>query len=578
MWSLSILLPVLLLNDFTFGQNIRNKNVHCDEWNENTEKYYDYHYGYSRRFNTKYECVIRNYKFTNDREYYIDKSQNVENLKIVDSFLENLPMTLMIHLTSLNKLIVRNTTLSNVDEINFGNVTELEFSSSKIVSIKKNTFSKCKYLQSVNLSKNSIKDINFNAFADIKSLKTVDLSHNQLTIFNPDQNFQAKNFSIILSFNKLSIINLKNISEFNCGKIHAENNEISEVSLGNAILTLETLNLNNNKLGNNLQDICKCTNLYRLSLKSNDIDNIGSCFSLMKSLKWIDLSENKMFFLDHDNFHTNNEIEYLNLSFNRLETVDEYTLSIFRKLKHLYLQGNLITNFYENPKFLLPQLKVIGLSHNKFKCSNLFLLLTKCKSVSLTIYVDKTLPINTTNIDGVACYRNNERELLEQSNSTNFLSDKAEAKISFLLQKINTLENNVNKMTLKNKQEDQEQKLFNLDVNHRFEEITKMLNKKLDFFENTIKNSSYGKSANKNDKRALTDAWNTENNFIPNIKPIENASSSSSSSNTLMLMIVILLIVMVSINLFIVLRKYDALCFYRRRANIETPLSNLSTI
>uniref|UniRef100_A0A1L8DR36 Putative carboxypeptidase n subunit 2 n=2 Tax=Nyssomyia neivai TaxID=330878 RepID=A0A1L8DR36_9DIPT len=456
-----------------------------------------------------YYCKVRNYEIFSDRDYYVNQSDMVVNLEIEISILNGLPLKLFGYLTSLERFIVTNTTLQHVDQIEFRKLFLINFSDNHIISLDKNAFSECPKLIYVNLSYNNIailsgpffdsqqkigtldlsynqitditeetfndfhlnflslsnnllEEINLNRFSKLINLRTLDLSGNRLKVLETSGgNFIVDN--LCLDFNELTSLNLAQsnirvISSFsnklqcvvigiNCRSIDFGINEITDLSLIDSVDTLNYVNLDFNKLGNNLQDICKCTNLVALFLVSNGIDNLGSCLSQMVFLDKLSLEGNNIYAINHDNFPTKNRITHLDLSFNRLETLDGYAMSIFSDLRSLCLAGNQIFDFYDNPKELMPQLERIGLSHNKFKCSKLYILLKKFKAQNLELYLDDSLPYNTTNIGGIQCFHSHEGELLKNIDSTDILCAIFDDEFKYLFEKLNKVENEVNKMS-----------------------------------------------------------------------------------------------------------------------------------
>ncbi|XP_059620122.1 leucine-rich repeat-containing G-protein coupled receptor 4-like [Phlebotomus argentipes] len=543
---------ILLLIANTLGRDfLRSKNVHCDVWTPirtskilppeepsevivHNSRYNSGYYGGYNSYNqqkkkpepkvqilTEYYCTVRNYEFAADREYYINDSEDITQLTIEDSSMENLPLKLLAPLVSLKKLTVTNTTLKHVDSIKLRNLTTLDLSANQITSLDEEAFAGCTNLTSINLSSNKIhalngepftndseinmmdlsknnisgisdevflntyitnlnlaynsfKTLRFDHLANIENCKTMNFSHNKIELFHPAY---YKLLSLDLSFNELIDIDfrdmeieilyindnkLKSLSIGNdFTKLIAYNNHLEDIFLDTSFNTLEMINLNNNSLGDNLQDICKCTKLEMLFLNSNNITDIGFCFAAMKTLKTLKLARNQISQLNHDSFHMENQIEELDLSHNQLEFIDEYTLSVFQHLEKFLLNGNQLFNFYDNPKYLMPYLNILGLSHNKFKCSKLFLLLKNVENQSLNFPIDDASPVNTTNIQGMACFQNHEGELYKDS------ADVITQSARFFWQKLGALEATVKNVTkLLEEQKNVTDKLANVMRNH----------------------------------------------------------------------------------------------------------------
>ncbi|XP_055679307.1 leucine-rich repeat-containing G-protein coupled receptor 5-like [Lutzomyia longipalpis] len=458
MQFLGCCLAAILLIASALAQNIKNKNVHCDEMNNFEKQVFRPKYGgYNYEVHT--ECVIRYYLLDNEHDYYLNYGIEITDLKIEESTVDSLPLSLLNQLTNLKGISITNSNLTYVDKLSLNGLKHLDFTSNEINSLDLMAFDECPKLENIDLSKNKIQNISTSQFSlnrELKklnlsnnlleeidlalhySLDSFDLANNQLRSFNLDLS-PTKIHNLNVSFNALTSLKLTKSSV----EINAESNEISKVEFLSLTLcsSLLKLNLNKNKLGSDLGDICKCTNLEILMLNFNNIDNISSCFSQMTKLKTLSLRNNQIHYLNHDSFHAENKIEHLDLSFNQIEIVDEYTMSIFSQLKYLYLNGNQISNFMLIPKLYMPSLEVVGLSHNKLRCSTLFTLMKNFKMNGLAINRDRTVPVNTTNIDGISCYQNHEGELLKsQNNLETILKQSTKEDINFILKKINTLE------------------------------------------------------------------------------------------------------------------------------------------
>ncbi|XP_055679219.1 toll-like receptor 3 [Lutzomyia longipalpis] len=647
MWHLRNVIILLCFSVSVLG--LEKINVHCHDWQRLRDVYK------GNRYQTEYKCSIVNFELPNDREYYFDRQVMITSLEIKDSTISNIPGALLKILPDLETFLVTKTTLKNVNQINCEELKELDLSSNAIISFDENAFYNCQNLKALNLSHNAIPSLTKPLFKPGKHIKKLDLSNNKITELSGDvlkeveieklilhsnllENFNMnqfngqscellnisynnlksfnvsgdilkKNLTLSLQFNKLTKLDVKNLNvkfldvfnnkieslamEGSCQKLNAQNNLISDLTLGTSVLSLQEINLSHNKLGN-LQDICKCTNLIELNLDDNLIDNIGSCFYQLTKLKKLSLRKNYIYHLFHDEFNERNIIQHLNLAFNRLEAFDESVMSVFKNLQYLDLSGNQISDISDNLNTWMSNLNQIGLSHNKFKCSRLFMLMNKIKrNGRLNIFIDKTLPVNATNIDGIQCYRYSEGELLRDSNGSDVARAKLDEKFTFLSQKLNNLERKFNDFkdfneTIQELRNSINQAVKNKDISNSNNNLTAIIenlsesieknsnstDKKFEYLENIVKNHSEMLGRSMSENYHSNDRINDE--LLTNPKYILQSDNSTNAANYI---IIFLLAVIVFINLFVILKRFDTFGFRRRneREN-ESALTNFSTM
>ncbi|GAB0093660.1 hypothetical protein DMENIID0001_088310 [Sergentomyia squamirostris] len=331
-----------------------------------------------------------------------------ENLEIVD-FSNNV-------LTSVPPCLYSRTTLKYVD-----------LSHNKIKNISRELFTSNSEINTINFQYNSLEEVSLNDFKYSvefpSTFNVINLSNNFLQKVE-SADTEAISVTILdLSNNLLTTLDLTNIRianiivnsnylknltiGYDCKELFAKNNEISDLSINASCSTLRTLDLNYNKLGDNINSICECVNLQVIYLIHNQIRNIGFCFGKMKSLEEVNLSRNQLYKLDYGYLFLE-YLEKLDLSYNKFRDIDKNMWLMFRNLRYLYLDGNQLENLPDNLDTLMPNLVMIGLSHNRFPCEKLILLYTRLRDTSrIAFNVDDPYPDNVTNIRGITCYRNN---------------------------------------------------------------------------------------------------------------------------------------------------------------------------
>uniref|UniRef100_A0A1B0GL80 Uncharacterized protein n=1 Tax=Lutzomyia longipalpis TaxID=7200 RepID=A0A1B0GL80_LUTLO len=295
-------------------------------------------------------------------------------------------------------------------------IKELDLSNNKITNISEEVLKEVN-IKKIILRSNFLENFDTNLF-NIQECELLDLSYNKLKSFS-FESFLMKNLTLNLQFNELTYLHVNNLNitfldasnnkiksvvlDGFCQKFHAQNNLISEISLGTTFSSLLEINLSNNKLENNIQDICKCLNLIELNLDENMIDNIGTCFYQMTKLEKLSLQRNHIHQFYHDEFSEMNSIQHLNLAFNKLVTFDEYEMFIFRSIRYLNLNGNMIDNISNNIYSSMFALREIGLSYNKFKCIDLYKFFDIIPRNKNYIFIEKITPMIGPNINGIDC-------------------------------------------------------------------------------------------------------------------------------------------------------------------------------
>uniref|UniRef100_A0A1B0EW58 Uncharacterized protein n=2 Tax=Lutzomyia longipalpis TaxID=7200 RepID=A0A1B0EW58_LUTLO len=313
-------------------------------------------------------------------------------------------------------------------------LVHVDLSSNKLSSLPAEIFSQNPVLEIIKLQSNSLEELSMDVFGNLTRLKELDVSNNYLHKFLPSERFinmHGESSILDMSNNLLASLDLRNIRASNiivnsnylrqvsigegCRELFAKNNELADIAIGASTATLEMLQMNHNKLGDNLMSICECQNLKSVFLAHNNISNIGFCFSRAGQLKEINLSRNNLSHLDYGYFSTD-FLETLDLSYNAFEVIDENVLSLFRSLEYLYLDGNHLSDFPEDLDKILPHLRLIGLSHNRFQCKKLLMLYRRWQTTNrIAFNVDEPMPTNMTNIRGNICYKEKIEQIPEEN-------------------------------------------------------------------------------------------------------------------------------------------------------------------
>ncbi len=218
-----------------------------------------------------------------------------------------------------------------------------------------------------------------------------------------------------MSGNSISILSgLKNAP--NLQTLDVSSNRITDLSSLPSLKKLSHLNLSTNNI-TDFSALAKCDNLEHLSLGSTfhgkldsfptlphltQLDLYGNAlseftadqfmrsFGLCKNIKYLDLSDNNLSFLDYIIPSSRNSDLSQNLLFEELEVLQlsnnklTYTTGIekWKNLKELYLSSNLITNI--SGLFSLTQLKTLKIDYNRINSIEGIETLDKLETLSLS--------------------------------------------------------------------------------------------------------------------------------------------------------------------------------------------------
>lgn len=517
------------------------KNVYCDEFTMIS-------FTINNEPVTIKECILKNLILdqeisstlisininTTINEY---QPSSINELVCTNCKLRTIPTKLFTNLTSLEKINFSNCSINSITGSDFRNANQLidaDLSWNNIEWLSFSVFSLATNLTWIDLSYNKITVITTHALLGATKLKTLKLTNNRITTFMPiflssnlksihlDNNrlrsisfnlisssvskqmpelllknnnitdgkiFDTKNTFGILDISdnniqSLPTINAEIIKQQNIGAnelyiscytsvIDASYNHISKVIIVNnenneqIIANLSELNLSHNNL-TNIQNLTNLSNLKILNLSFNKIATINeNTFVNMTKLNVLKLEHCGIKYLPtnlfvHQSIHF---LKYLDLSYNHLMEINFDKLSSLVQLETLYIDGNdlIITNslIYEIND-IFPQLHTIGLSDNYFNCTSSTNILKTLDDLRINLAVNENLMLK------IRCFNsnnNNESKIEwnddalpnhdENSNSLNsvehFLTNVIERKFGLVDEKFD--EDSTNHINLYNEHE-----------------------------------------------------------------------------------------------------------------------------
>lgn len=176
-------------------------------------------------------------------------------------------------------------------------------------------------------------------------IKNLDLFGNNIQEV-PDWFFKFKKLEhLILRNNSLKLLptivfTIENLKYLNLGE-----NQINEISGHNFmnLMNIEKVDLSYNQILSIPYEKIKYSKCTNLSINGNRLTDFPSVISEVKTIEKLNLSENKISFIDDDAFNGLEDLIELDLSFNELKYLPT-SIGKLKKLKKLNLSGNKISH------------------------------------------------------------------------------------------------------------------------------------------------------------------------------------------------------------------------------------------
>jgi Leucine-rich repeat (LRR) protein len=246
----------------------------------------------------------------------------------------------------------------------------LDLSANKIKTLKNEVFHGLINVTKLDLHLNDISQVEFKSFIDLNSLKNLNLDSNQISTLKNVQ-FNSNLEVISLRFNLLS--NLNEINSSSLKYLNVSNNRLQEINSKKTFLpNLEYLDLSQNRLISiKNESFLNMNKLKHLNLSYNKLDlesefNNISYFHGLSHLITLDLSFNEIKYLDSNRtFQYLNSLKYLNLSNNRLNSLNAYVFGFLYNLSDLNLASNNLTFLNGRCFFNLRNMKKLILNNNQ---------------------------------------------------------------------------------------------------------------------------------------------------------------------------------------------------------------------
>lgn len=275
------------------------------------------------------DTMLRNFDFKVLRNQNRLKSLDLSNNRL--EHMENISYLAKFHsLIHFNVAGNRlNNTLELIESLRSSVLKELNVSDMFVIvgELNATTFERLTSLEVLKLHNTNLSISNFDAFEMLKNLKFLDISRNNLTLMS------APKFHVLGNLTQLIKLNISNCQLRN----------VSDVirALGSA---LRELDVSGNSIG-------------KLHVNT---------FNALNHLEYLNLSNNNFSHFDFALLKNLTNLRVLDISYNKLHNANVEHLS--SDLKHLYLEGNDLTEIEKITPSQFPLLESLSISKNQFPC------------------------------------------------------------------------------------------------------------------------------------------------------------------------------------------------------------------
>ncbi|KAK6103402.1 Leucine rich repeat family protein [Brugia pahangi] len=283
-------------------------------------------------------------------------------------------------------------------------IRELNLAKNLLSVLPTGAFAYLKNLQILSLAYNNITEITVNLLRDLKNLKSLHLDGNHISVTQLNSLFTDIPQLERLELNECGL-SMGAINDLALNKFHSlyqlgiARNMLGKVpinALRNHLSSLITLDLSDNELIEIESEIFAKTNITQLLLAGNHLGTNPNALSINSfktgiALRELDLSRNNF-----DHFHSNylgiaqETVEILHLNENHITSIEQSLIANMTKLKILHLgynfieylpqqlpnefaqllilnlTGNQLTTLLDYSKEILPMLRMIDISKNRF--------------------------------------------------------------------------------------------------------------------------------------------------------------------------------------------------------------------
>lgn len=338
---------------------------------------------------------------------------NIQSIDLSHNQIERINPLAFVDVTNLSLLFLSYNRLRQLDGQVFEKLVKLQFidlENNELDHIDETLFARNPLLRMILLNKNRLTTVDCQVFATNSNLLFLYLSHNQLVDFDASCIRESSKLKLVISGNQLKNVTLE------CVKwLDASNNRISTLTITDEHCPIETLIVANSSLDNIVSLFDRFISLKYLDVSMNRIGRLNiSTFAKMENLEELYLRQTQLQHINHGTFDNQKKLEVMDVSLNGLNHIDfDIFYPCHNSLKELYIDGNNLKDIEGLNLRMFPHLKILGLASNHFNCFDL----VKFKLLNFNAVVLTTDTVETqqdaTHVNGIACV-SDESEQIEQ--------------------------------------------------------------------------------------------------------------------------------------------------------------------
>lgn len=341
---------------------------------------------------------------------HFDNSEMLISLNLSHNRIAELSPSIFWHMRKIEVIDLSFNNICSLPDSTFlrNNLTSLYLHNNNLTAITWDMFN-MRGLQHLTLRENNILFVEWKAFASGLIIGAIDLSNNPLVKSNSSIQVEA------------ACINIENtgVEEVwilaKMQSLRAENNQISRIILEDVQteFQLKSLNLSNNQLQSIAQPLAQLHHLETLDLSFNRLSTLNATtFTKMPHLRFVSLRNNSLSTVDFHFLLNSFSLEYFDLSYNNLQI---YRWDIISpSLQELHLEGNNLTAIPANIAEVAPQLTHIGINDNDWNCNQLTRALVGLRKDGIESVVDEAQwgissgRNYTWKVQGIPCFSGDE--------------------------------------------------------------------------------------------------------------------------------------------------------------------------
>lgn len=293
-------------------------------------------------------------------------------LKLTKNSISSFPI--FVNQSNIHNLNLAHNKIEKLEGLeNLPSLKNLDINKNKLVFLDDNTFLQSTHLKILNLNNNLITNLSANCLDTLTNLAELKISHNKLNNLPNGLFKKLRNLELLdLSRNHITVIHGLLFKDLvNLKTIILRQNLIEDLQDGSfyGLINLQSLHLEDN----NLSKISKgwlygLNSLVYLNISYNRIDQIKSGWEYCAELEELDLSYNKLQFIEKNNLENLRKLRKLHLNNNRLSFIEEGSFNNTPMIRTLQMDHNYLSWLIEDAKetFIgLRNLKKLSLANNK---------------------------------------------------------------------------------------------------------------------------------------------------------------------------------------------------------------------